>query len=292
MKQQRYIRRQSISRRSLILVSLLGLSVLAGAGQAQERYEPPPIPVDPTPLIKLLSEAERAALAKETSPKKQVEVYLRFSDTHLQAALAAINSDDHNTSERELDIYNKSLNEAAKIAFALPEDRRKTCKKVEQTIYKQLRMLETIDRRFPAERAGFIEYAVKNAKQVRGKALNYSFDSGEVITDPDKHPATKPPQGEKMLSSATAELAKWQLFISSLSDLELERLVHKVGLIRIPASMNPGQLTDDYLTEEEDDFVRQAQEPDLRVKVFMKIIDRRLKALTNTAPAADDQKAQ
>jgi len=50
------------------------------------------------------------------------------------------------------------------------------------------------------------------------------------------------------------------------------------------------QIPGDYLTEEEDDHVREAQAPDARVKVFMHIADRRLKALTGTAPVATDKK--
>jgi uncharacterized membrane protein YccC len=53
------------------------------------------------------------------------------------------------------------------------------------------------------------------------------------------------------------------------------------------------QISGDYLTEEEDDHVRQAQAPDERVKVFMKIADRRLLAITAPpAPPPVDKKDQ
>ncbi|MBI3653020.1 MAG: hypothetical protein HY231_18495 [Acidobacteria bacterium] len=242
---------------------------------AQEKPEMPPLPIDPTPLAQLLSATERAALTKETQPKKQVETYLRLSDTHLQAALAAINNDDHQTAERELDIYNKALSAAAKLGFASATERRKLAKKIEQTIYKQLRVLETIDRHFPAEREGFPEYAIKNAKLIRSKALNYSFDSGEVISDPDQAPANKPPQENQQANrDHDFSAVRRASFISA-------------GYVRKAV-----QSSTDYMTEEEDDFIRQAQEPDLRIKVFMKIIDRRLKALINATPASEDKKAQ
>lgn len=163
------------------LVVVLLFAGLNNAAQAQEKYELPPLPVDPTPLVQLISEAERAALARELNPKKQIEIYWRISDAHLQLALSAINNDDHQTSERELDIYNKSLDEAAKLTFNLRDDRRKMSKRFEQIIYKQLRTLETIDRRFPNERSGFSDFALKHAKQVRGKALNLSFDAGSTL---------------------------------------------------------------------------------------------------------------
>jgi hypothetical protein len=44
------------------------------------------------------------------------------------------------------------------------------------------------------------------------------------------------------------------------------------------------QSPNDYLTEEEDDKVREAQSADARAKVFMKIADRRIQLITGKAP--------
>jgi hypothetical protein len=285
-------RRNDLNLRKMILPSLVVALVLVGfaaGAQAQEKYEPPPIPVDPTPLAQLISEMEKASLAKETNPKKLVEIYLKISETHVQAALAAINNDDYRTSERELDIYNKSLDEAGKLAFNHQDDKRKLSKKIEQTIYKQLRTLEKIDRRFPAERSGFIDFAIKHAKQVRGKALNLSFDSGEVITDPDKETSGKiPPQANDSSLFQSSIFREPKAFVDN--DAFLQRAI-RVSYRPESKASHPAQ-AGDYLTEEEDDFVREAQEPDQRIKVFMKIIDRRLKAIASDTPAADDKKAQ
>lgn len=272
----------------LLVVAFLFVA-FATDTQAQDKYVPPPIPVDPTPLVQLISESEKGLLAKETNPKRLVEIYLKISETHIQAALTAINNDDFRTSERELDIYNKSLDEAAKLAFNHQDDKRKLSKKIEQIIYKQLRTLETIDRRFPTERSGFIEFAVKHAKQIRGKALNLSFDSGEVITDPDKETSGKVPPQDKdpfLFQSSTFREAK--AFVDRDGDLPSTIRASYLSELNTPDVAQSG----DYLTEEEDDFVREAQEPDQRIKVFMKIIDRRLKAITGETPAPDDKKAQ
>lgn len=260
---------------------------LATAARAQDKLEPPPLPVDPTPLVELLGESEKAALGKETNSKKQVDIYLRISETHLQMALTAINGDDQKTAERELDIYNKALDEIAKIAFNLQDDKRKVTKKFEQTVYRQLRVLENINRRFPVERAGFIDFALKHAKQIRGKALNLSFDSGEVITDKESSGKTSP-QDKDSLFIKPDFLLKYK----ALTGRKMF-LLHPRKVAYSPALYADGLMqSDDYLTEEEDDFVREAQEPDMRIKVFMKIIDRRLKAITNQTVAADDKKAQ
>lgn len=259
--------------------------VWAGDVRGQEKYEPPPLPVDLTPLVQLISEYEKAALAREPNPKKQIEIYWRISDNHLQLALTAINSDDYKTSERELDIYNKALDEAAKMAFTLRDDRRKTSKRFEQIIYKQLRTLETIDRRFPRERSEFSEFALKHAKQVRGKALNLSFDAGEVITDKDSSNKTPPQNKDSVVFQSSLPLGYQGLTARPMPSLK--------AVAFAPLRRETGRLQEaDYLTEEEDDFVRAAQEPDQRVKVFMKIIDRRLKAITGETVAADDKKAQ
>jgi hypothetical protein len=259
-------------------------AVLAMDAQAQEKLEPLPLPVDPTPLVQMISETEKSILSKETNPKKQIDVYLRISETHLQMALAAINADDHTTAERELDIYNKALDEAAKIAFNLQEDRRKVTKKFEQTIYKQLRTLETIDHRFPNERSGFSEFALKHAKQVRGKALNLSFDSGEVITDKESSGKTPPQDNDLLLFQPSARNLYKALAVNQTSLPRLKRIAYSPSVSGFAQSA-------DYLTEEEDDFVREAQEPDQRIKVFMKIIDRRLKAMMGETIATDDKKA-
>jgi delta 1-pyrroline-5-carboxylate dehydrogenase len=42
----------------------------------------------------------------------------------------------------------------------------------------------------------------------------------------------------------------------------------------------PGQIPGDYLTEEEDEQVRKAQSADDRMRVFIRIMDRRLSAIT------------
>jgi hypothetical protein len=285
MKQQRHNHLKfSTALVSTWLVALL-LALSANEVRAQEKFEPLPLPVDPTPLVELISELEKATLARELNPKKQVEIYWRISENHLQLALAAINNDDYKPAERELDIYNKALDEAAKITFNLREDRRKMSKRFEQTIYKQLRTLETIDRRFPPERSEFSEFAIKHAKQVRGKALNLSFDAGEVITDKDSSNKTPPQQKDSMLIQTAPHISYQALTAGQRPGL---KPVAYAPVRREVAALQEA----DYLTEEEDDFVRAAQEPDLRVKVFMKIIDRRLKAITGETAAADDKKAQ
>lgn len=270
-----------------VFVSLTSYAV------AQPQKNEPPLPVDPTPIGKLLTAVDKNYLSEADNPKKVVEAYLRISDGHLQAAFGAIKSNDHRSAERELDIYNKALAEAGKGAFALQDGKRKVAKKVEQSLYKQIKTLESIERLFPAEREAFAEAALKHAKQLRMQALNAALASGSgVLKDPDeekkpesddshKDPPTKDPP--RIAPIAFAVTGVRRPLLHSAATLSRASYWRGAGVSQIPG---------DYLTEEEDDHVREAQAADARVKVFMKIADRRLKAITGAVPAPAEKKDQ
>jgi ribosomal protein S10 len=251
----------------------------------------PPLPIDPRPITQLLSEGDKAVLAEARGPKKIVDAYLRISDAHLQFAFDSIKVNDHNTSERELDIYNKAVAEAAKDTFALTEGKRNVSKKVEQTLFRQIKTLESIDRLFPSEREGFPDAALKHARQLRVQALN-AFASGEILKDPD---AEKKREDEPRAKSPQRES-------TPMSPLALQR---RVGLDRPrvdqAAQFNNAsfktesaslQMPGDYLTEEEDNHVREAQAADQRVKVFVRIADRRIRAVTGPAALPAEKRDQ
>ena len=292
--------KETSRRRPLLAVAImLACAVLTatGAARAQDQIPPPPLPVDPTPLSELLSAAERAALAEAKNPKKTVETYLKFSDEHLEAALAAVKNGSTLKSERELDIYNKIMAEAAKITFSTQDGRRSLSKKIEQTLYKQLRTLESIERFFPAERLAFAEDAIKKAKQFRVQALNEAFAGGDVLKDPD---AEKPPANNSPgKDNSPAGDRPPQPFALRETSLRHPRLALAQSSLRIAQAdelrflvARSSQIPGDYLTEEEDEHVRTAQKPDERIKVFIKIADRRLAALTAAPATASDAKAQ
>jgi hypothetical protein len=225
----------------------------------------PPLPVDPRPLAQLISEFEKATLAEARDPKKLIDAYLRISDTHLQVAFNAIKGDNHVTAEHELDVYNKAIAAAGKESFAIKEGKRSICKRLEQVLYRQIKVLESIDRLFSAEREPFAEAALKHAKQLRVEALNKAFASGDVLGDPDEKKPRAEPQKESPLPPKAMNLL---------------------------SATRARQISGDYLTEEEDDHVREAQAPESRVKVFMKIADRRIKAIGDSIVATGEKKDQ
>jgi len=269
-----YIDRQnriSFSLSVLLIRTACSVLLLTAICYGQEPLGPPPLPIDPTPLSKLISANELASLESARSkPKKFVETYMKMASTHLEAAYKAIKNGDHHTAERELDIYNKALDEASEFAFSQQKDKRNLAKKIEQELYKQIKTLELVERLFPAERIAFAEAAHLGAKQLRVKALNEAFGSGEILQDPTeerKEGANPAPPEPKKNQIAPRPNSFW-------------------SGTRARRSQIPG----DYLTEEEDDQVRKNQSPDDRIKVFMKIADRRLSALAPVEPT--DKKAR
>ncbi|HEV8486382.1 MAG TPA: hypothetical protein VGV87_22755 [Blastocatellia bacterium] len=258
-----------------MLVLIVGL-VVSASSRVRQGQLPPPMPVDPTPLAELITAHEREALSNAASDrKKQVDILVDLASTHLEAAHSAIKESDYRKAERELDIYNKATAQAVTVALEQEKGRRGLAKKVEQHLYKHLRTLELIERLFPPERAMFPEAALKKAKQLRVRALNAAFDSGEVLDDPNKEKGkvSSPPDGARNDSGAVTGQAN--RFMG--------------GVVQRAAST----AAVDYLNEEEDDHVREAQNADDRIKVFMKIADRRLQALSGSVtPAPTDKKAQ
>src|SRR5215510_3858368 len=279
--------------------------ILVALTQAQPIQIPePPLPVDPRPLSQLLSDAEKATLS-DSNPKKVIDAYLRIADVHLQGAFNSIKANNDRAAEQDLDIYCKAATAALKEAVALQENRRSISKKIEQVLYKQIKTLESIERLFPEERERFADAALKHAKQLRVQALNEAFASGDVLKDPDeeskpksapkakdsppKNQSVKPPlprfSSARMISGFSLRQGMLDRAVSFTSTFIAANAVTRVsfegGLSQIPG---------DYLTEEEDDHVREAQAPDARVKVFMHIADRRLKAFNGTAAVAADKK--
>ena len=73
----------------VLAVSTISMMAAATIVAAQDKtvLPPPPLPVDPTPLVKLITDQERAMLADARKPKKMVEVYLDIADAHLDDSL-------------------------------------------------------------------------------------------------------------------------------------------------------------------------------------------------------------
>jgi hypothetical protein len=253
---------------ALVLVGFVLL--VAPAARAQDD---PPLPVDPTPLADLMNAQEKALVAGARNPKQTVEAYLKVADGRVEAALAAVKSNDTPRAERELDVFQKAMGECVKVTDSLTDGKRHAAKKVEQALYKELRTLESVERLFPAERVQFAEAAIKRAKRFRVQMLNIAIASGEVLKDPD---ADKPPKTEVHDEASPVRPPVFQ-------SRGPAALVRPVAWRR--------QFPGDYLTEEEDEHVREAQAADDRIKVFMRIADRRLTAL-NPTPAPTEAKAQ
>jgi hypothetical protein len=281
---------------------LPGVAALALAGclllcaPTARAQDDPPLPVDPTPLAQLLTAQEKALLAESHNPKKTIEVYIKIAEGRVDVALAAIKSNDAARAERELDVFQKAMAECVKAADGLTDGKRSTAKRIEQSLYKELRTLESVERLFPVERVQFAEAAIKQAKRFRVQMLNIAIASGDVLKDPE---AEKPPKTDnqtenrnKMPLPARAPRLEWQpAGLPAQEAIQRPSSPLREGLLAASLRRWVRQIPGDYLTEEEDDHVRKAQAPDDRIKVFMRIADRRLAAL-NPPPAPTDAKAQ
>lgn len=253
---------------------MLGALLFFPSGPSRaSQVQSPPLPVDPTPLAELLTSAEKAAIAQAHEPKQAVEQYLMIADSHLNTASAAIDGGDYRRSERELDIYKKAASEAVKIAFSLKDGKRSLAKRIEQRLYKNIKLLELVENKFPVERAPFATAALEHARRLRVRALNEAFGTGDVLKTPPVDSGDQSlnffDRPERPDPTASAPFAP-------------------KGTRVQPESQMPG----DYLNEEEDEHVRQAQQIDERIKVFMKIADRRLAALSPTVVQPADKKAE
>jgi hypothetical protein len=260
--------------------------------RALQDLPPPPIPIDPTPLAQLLSAIEKSQLSEASNHKREVDFYLRVADAHLETARSSIKNGDHRTSERELDIYTKAMSEAMKATSARQDGRRSLAKKIEQNLYKQIKTLEGVEAMFPAERQEFASAALKQAKQLRVQALNAAFASGDTLKDPDEE---KKPKSESPIKDGWVRTRQFYVpgeFVRGLLSSNVSGYASRLS----PAGYGPhaepsgsAQAPSDYLTEEEDDKVREAQTADARAKVFMKIADRRIKLITGVAPPPEEK---
>ncbi len=261
-------------------------TILSASAAAQ--IPDPPLPIDPTPLPQLLQPDEKQLLSEANNPKKLIDAYLKISDNHLQIAAGLVRTENFVAAERELDIYNKAVAAAGKEAFSVQENKRSLSKRIEQVLYKQIKILETIERLFPSEREMFADAALKHTKQMRVQALNEAFDSGGVLKDPneEKKPKSSPPQENDFLQNSSIRNPRTLVIHAGFARAKRNSLLDEFAITAVRLQLMKG----DYLTEEEDDKVREAQIADARAKVFMKVADRRLKAIVGPAQPTTEKK--
>jgi hypothetical protein len=258
--------------------------LLLGASAAAQNT--PPLPVNPTPLKDLLSADEHSQVAAAHNNLRLIDVYLDLSDKHLQAADSASDAGDFSTAEKELDIYSKAAAEASNIAFSGSENKNKLGKRIEQRYYLQIRKLETIGRRFPAEVAGYPDAALEHTKELRAHALNQTLAVGKVLVE-----SKDGREGEKKNPESNKEGNKETRPADPQGKQPSEPPLKKPQYFLSPgATMTSRPQAGDYMTEQENEDIREAQEIDSRIKVFMKIAGHRLALLTHTPDEEPEKK--
>lgn len=95
-----------------------------------------------------LTETETQAILREKSSKPHIDATLKVSDARLTSALRLAEENQYQSASRDVDVYASLIVYADAYTRKLPESERKdrnTClKKIEQTVFKQTRLIDAM----------------------------------------------------------------------------------------------------------------------------------------------------
>jgi hypothetical protein len=132
-----------------------------------------------------LSETEKQMILRERNPKPHVEAALKAAETRVANALRLTQENRSNAAALELAVFSSLVVYADAYTRKLPntntKDRNHCLKRIEQTIFKQTRNLDTIMRELPLESREVIEPRISEVKKVRLRAINDLLGGGRVI---------------------------------------------------------------------------------------------------------------
>ncbi len=136
-------------------------------------------------LPERLSESERQMIERERDPKPHVETVLKIAEARIKNALDFAQGNQHGAVVRELDLFSALIAYADDYTRRLPKtrgkDRNHCLKRIEQTIFKQMRNLEGMMRELPFESRETVEPKIGEVKKIRLRAINDLLGAGQVI---------------------------------------------------------------------------------------------------------------
>jgi hypothetical protein len=136
-------------------------------------------------LPRELSETEAQKILRENRPKPRVEVTLKVSDLRLSSALKLAEESQYKSAAQDVDVYAALIVYADAYTRKLPasqiKDRNNCLKKIEQTIFKQTRMVDAVLRLFPVDYREGVEPKIEEVKKIRLRAVNDLLGGGNVI---------------------------------------------------------------------------------------------------------------
>jgi hypothetical protein len=140
-------------------------------------------------LPRELTETETQKILREDSPKPRVDATLKISDTRLASALKFAEENQYKSAAQDVDVYAALIVYADAYTRKLPasqiKDRNTCLKKIEQTIFKQTRSVDTVLRQFPVDYREGVEPKIDQVKQIRLRAVNDLLGGGKIIKTTD-----------------------------------------------------------------------------------------------------------
>ena len=132
-----------------------------------------------------LSEEETQLILKERKPKSHVEATFKISDTRLSTALQQARSQQYTESAQNLDIYAALVSYADSYARRetpdQSKDRSQCLKVIEQRIFKQTALLDSIYHELPYTYRETSSRAVEVTKKMRLRALDDLLGGGAFL---------------------------------------------------------------------------------------------------------------
>jgi hypothetical protein len=164
-------------------VLILSLSFVTFDSQSPHLKMPGERQADALP--RELSETEAQKILKENSPKPRVEVTLKVSDLRLASALKLAEESQYKSAAQDVDVYAALIVYADAYTRKLPasqiKDRNNCLKKIEQSIFKQTRVVDAVLRLFPVDYREGVEPKIEEVKKIRLRAVNDLLGGGNVI---------------------------------------------------------------------------------------------------------------
>jgi hypothetical protein len=133
----------------------------------------------------MLSEMEKQSILKERDPKPHVESALKIAEARVNNAFQLAQGNQSGAAAQDLGaflaliVYSDTY--ARKALASKNKDLNHCLKRIEQTVFKQSRNLESITRALPLESREALESQIGEVKKIRLRAINDLLGRGQVI---------------------------------------------------------------------------------------------------------------
>lgn len=132
-----------------------------------------------------LTETELMSIQKENKPRSHVEATLKISELRINNAFKHAHDGNFKSATSEIDVYASLIKYADAYTRKLPDNRKKdrdNClKKIEQSIFKQNRTVDSVIYELPSEYRELSTQDIDTVKKIRLRAINDLVGVGDVM---------------------------------------------------------------------------------------------------------------